>query len=732
MAADDTTPCPSSDTKHILHLVYITALIVVAVLVLFLLHVLGSLRRRLSHKPVHTVVFGAHTLSYALVSYTLGLMQDSTYYFNEFPVWAVCLLMLLGGTDNLMVCKLNDVDNWKSFHVKHFLKGALVVYIVAFYTNGSPSDAPYDVAKDATQYRWPLWAMLFVNVFQSCMRINSMKMASKSNLLAKNVKPIVDYMKGEVNQRLAFAPTMEGCRYIVAGEHRLRNYGKKPVDYVKITTVEKIWQSKGSLLCSDSDRAMRLKDICLSMALSKMLNRRFADFQIPEAELGNARDFVFNGLLVGDGDKPCERTFRVIEVELGFVHDLYYTRYPYLYHNIGYFALCLPVAMVIFCSWLTQVLFKKHKEAGDNISLCTTLFLMAVVTLLETFQLYLHVASDWFKVALIRSYAIRTALQGSVSSMIISLALRLKALRPWENKLGQYCLLKNYSRTRHTSNCIHYATLWLVNKARKGCKRGEPIKLSTQVKKAVIDSLKKSEGRLTNGTRSLKNNGVDGLLSWACKFDMVTDTILVWHVATTICKHEFDAPIATGDKQTAALSEEDNGAVFTASKEEDSGAADTASSLSQYCAYLVAFSPDLLPDHSFDSASILEKCIEEARDFKPLQAATKIEEKCEILKSNSDTKSTDEPLIVKGARLASQLRTIQDISLRWKVLSEFWAEMMLYISPCDDAKAWAHLEALARGGEFITHLWALLNHAGMLEREKTGVLKPDLVGLEAV
>jgi hypothetical protein len=63
---------------------------------------------------------------------------------------------------------------------------------------------------------------------------------------------------------------------------------------------------------------------------------------------------------------------------------------------------------------------------------------------------------------------------------------------------------------------------------------------------------------------------------------------------------------------------------------------------------------------------------------------------------------------------------IQDKALRWKVLSDFWAEMMLYVAPCDDGQARAHLEALARGGEFITHLWALLTHAGVLKRPPNG------------
>ena len=60
--------------------------------------------------------------------------------------------------------------------------------------------------------------------------------------------------------------------------------------------MEQIWQCKGNLLLHDQ-RGKLLKDLCLSMALSKMLNRRFAGFELSEAELGKTRDFVFKGLL---------------------------------------------------------------------------------------------------------------------------------------------------------------------------------------------------------------------------------------------------------------------------------------------------------------------------------------------------------------------------------------------------------------------------------------------------
>jgi hypothetical protein len=45
-------------------------------------------------------------LSYPLVGYTIGLMQSTNLYFNDFTVSAVFLLLLLTSTDSLTACDL--------------------------------------------------------------------------------------------------------------------------------------------------------------------------------------------------------------------------------------------------------------------------------------------------------------------------------------------------------------------------------------------------------------------------------------------------------------------------------------------------------------------------------------------------------------------------------------------------------------------------------------------------
>ncbi|CAL4982566.1 unnamed protein product [Urochloa decumbens] len=612
------SPPPSDSDKD--NTRRVQAFFFLAVVGMFLLHILGPLRRRLSHGLLHHIVMGVYTLSYPLVGYTVGLMQSSDWYYNDFPVWAVFLLLFLSSTDSLTACRLNDIDNWKSIYVKQLFKGFLLVSIVVKFG--------HDMEKQVnTNYLWyPLSAILFVIVLKSYVMIASMRMVSVS-CLGKNVKVIAEYMQYIDNKLVAFDPvTMKGYRYMVAGEKHCVNrpgrtpWYKKPDD-LKVTTAEQIWQCKGNLLINDQGKV--LKDVCLSLALSKMLNRRFAGFKLSESELEKTHDFVFKGLLVGE-KQPHQRAFRVIEEELVFVHDMYYTRYSYLYQKGRYLALCLPLIMnmIALCSWLTVtcLLVNSHDhrnnlDDSDNdrdLQNCT-LFVTVVLALLEAYQMYLYMASGWFK--------------------------------------------KN--------------------------------------------------GHLTNGVTSLQKNAVRGV-SWACDATAtdgaVTRTILIWHIATTLCEHQLD-------KQA---------------KEEH--AVKTASTLSKYCMHLLAFAPNLLPDHSTISESILDQSIDEAgellkeaMDKKIKGKNKKAERRCEILMEigiTHDCVGDETKLVAQGIHLARHLiENIEDSTLRWKVLSDFWVEMMLYVSPSDDARA--HLEFLIRGGEFITHLWALLTHAGVLKRGPT-------------
>ncbi|GJN09525.1 hypothetical protein PR202_ga27540 [Eleusine coracana subsp. coracana] len=64
--------------------------------------------------------------------------------------------------------------------------------------------------------------------------------------------------------------------------------------------------------------------------------------------------------------------------------------------------------------------------------------------------------------------------------------------------------------------------------------------------------------------------------------------------------------------------------------------------------------------------------------------------------------------------LGKQLVELEGVGTAWKLLADFWSEMILFATPSDNLKG--HAEAIARGGELITLLWVLLFHAGIVNR----------------
>lgn len=141
-----------------------------------------------------------------------------------------------------------------------------------------------------------------------------------------------------------------------------------------------------------------------------------------------------------------------------------------------------------------------------------------------------------------------------------------------------------------------------------------------------------------------------------------------------------------------------------------------AKHLSMYCAYLVAFAPKLLPDHEHITKSIFDQVIIEAKDF--FKDCHNMENKYEKMIQGSDHEdehALKQTTIEKGLLLDRRLMFgIPDEEKRWKVLAEFWAEIMLFLAPSNDHIG--HAQHLVKGGELITHLWAFLTHAGIIWR----------------
>ncbi|KAL6847938.1 hypothetical protein ACP4OV_022066 [Aristida adscensionis] len=228
----------------------------------------------------------------------------------------------------------------------------------------------------------------------------------------------------------------------------------------------------------------------------------------------------------------------------------------------------------------------------------------------------------------------------------------------------------------HISDCSKFWSL---------AKRG-PVQVSDTVKKAIARSLLSTTGKLTNGETSLKQNQV---FCWTLEGHSQVELMLIWHVATDYCH------LSQSDDQS-------NGGV--------------AVDLSRYCAYLIADVPELLPYHVADTNFSKSTVVEEARE---VLASSNLSERFEIMKNLQGTEEADDPETVfkKGVKLGKQLERVLDEAQRWELMADFWAETIIYVAP-SHTTAKQHMQRLETGGEFLTHLWALLSHADILNLDR--------------
>ncbi|XP_056159759.1 uncharacterized protein LOC115671845 [Syzygium oleosum] len=693
-------------------LAMIELLVIFTAFLLLFLVAFGSCRRRCSGGVFRLVIFTAYTLSTYVLTYALGLMQEAPFRNELFPVWAVFLMIILGSADSISAYSLEDNEQWKSYNWQIMIKLIWLLFLIDWYfrdTSNTGFGTPY---------------LLVVLTLKADERARALMAASRQSL-ERYTKVVADYMSVEHESGEVDPVRMRGYTYLVRGEEErpvntfvrakqfikrclgkeegaLARHHRTPLDNVdELITIEKVWMCEGTLLSSEGDPHKKLKDKCLSFALFKLLRLRYAGYSLPQEAHKKTWNLIRHGLL--SKEDGYKRAFRVVEDELTFLFDFFYTKYSIIFQPGRLLFKLLEFIYVTLSIWSTTSILTYYKRHDNNYQLGTMpngLSIEVVVTsvmiisfiMVELMQFFFVGFSEWAKVIWICKYVQKKSWQENVwIERIIRAICRVKLMRPWEQKLHQYSFLEScsYKPSRLLNNKMMAV---YIDQTRDGQRQSTPIKLPEEVKQAVFHTLKANySAKLENGQASLRMNNESKKLSWACRLETQTQVIIVWHIATSFCEHQL--PLGRSDSPATRRS-------FL-----------VATSLSKYVAYLVAFAPWLLPDHPYVVEYVFDRAIIEARDF--FLNCKRMEDWVKAMKENSSGLSArGETVINQGARLGNQLANdINNKDMIWRILADFWAEMVLYVAPSDNAKA--HAEHLTRGGEFVTHLWALLYHAGI-------------------
>ncbi|GAB4826633.1 hypothetical protein Ancab_033528 [Ancistrocladus abbreviatus] len=677
---------------------WIEACVLLAAVMGIFLQLLGSYRRRTKNLLIRFPLWASYVSTISMLSYITGLMHTSSSNIGLFPTWLFPIASWLLIPWNISAFSLADIDNRKSF----VWTGLVQIFWVSFIMNKF-NDPTVSLSLVLV---WPLMSTKFDE------RAAALKYASLSTSdgVAETTRKIADYMikEHELSDEAEPDPTsMRGYKYLVGvkdakGKVKLAPSCLLEFDKDKVITLEDIWQCEGLLSSTGEDKDGKLKDICLSFALFWLLLRRYAGYPLHESKLEKTWRFFHDGLL----SKGPERAFTVIEGELEFLFDYFYTRYYAIYVS-GLRRKFWLLGMIVLYSLIATIILSIHQVVVNDPSLTidcnleadltVTKALIIAMAALEFLQVLTILTSNWSKVSCLCSY-VQINKKSSFSCIdglrqIMTVMICRTATpwaKPWARKLGQYSLLKSYNYV--PMRCLKRLLGDMIDFPRNGQKESKSVKLSKEVKEAILSCLLVNGPRLSDGSASLQRNGA-AELQWACQLETHTHVILVWHIATSLC--EIKAP----------------------RKPHDAAYFKVATSLSKYCAYLVALAPGLLPDHPNVTNTIFDQVVGLAVEV--LKGTLCNRSKCyqSLISLDTTDAIASGNILQRGALLGLQLLGTEDDNekQRWKVLADFWAELMVFLAPSENVRA--HAEYLAQGGEFITHIWALLTHAGILKRD---------------
>jgi hypothetical protein len=484
----------------------------------------------------------AYSIAQPVAAYTLVLVSYSSFKRSRYLLEYMTAVFAMGsGRLNSMTAY--HVDDNKRYMTDLFHHALLLINFVSMLV------FLYEISNN--------WATAIFKAFVSVSyifcgtmnfgRIYASMMAS--SFLDKGSSYLQNYMRTEHMGSAEYDPvTLKGYNYLV-----------HPDDVS--TTVSQVWLSNEGLL--GGSEGTQLKEAFLSFALFQLLRRRFFGVDCPEAKLPKTHDLIFKGLLLDVEENS--QAFRIIETELAFAHDYFFTISPSLHTHAGRGNILGSILNVFFLYPFAIILpileLHSHKDIpmlpisscgdipGGGIGILIKGVIVLLNLALELLQIYVHLSADWVKEELGRwSISRNTRSHMKLLEFIYSHFYKLPhPFGHWQNKIGQHSLLKDLHSRSMTSIALDVmASLFSVFHTylgyfpafprgihHPGVKEPDHILLTNDVKLAIAQSLKASNGLLSNGVASLGRNNFVTL--WACQQEIPATNLLIWHIATEYC-----------------------------------------------------------------------------------------------------------------------------------------------------------------------------------------------------
>ncbi|GMY34752.1 hypothetical protein FCV25MIE_29994 [Fagus crenata] len=654
----------------------IQALVLISLSLQIVLTVMGNRRKYLTGDTLSFVLWLAYVSADWFAAFSLSVLSKNAGNFEEpkFAVkafWAQFFFLHLGGPDTITAYSSEDNELWR----RRFLMLASQA-IVAFYIS-------LKAFKKSLLMSFLAFPMFLAGIIKIGERIWVLRSASSEKFKASMLRRpdpgpnYARYMEEYCSKKDEGFEVTSG-RFIEA----------PVVGYLSFTAPENVMIIDGSIL-QDADMFF------------KTFKQLFADLILSTQDKVNSQSFFQIA--------SCRDAFKVIEVELGFMYDVFYTKAFKVYSLKGGVLrlISFSCTLSVFCTFLII-----EKQAYSKADVNITYVLLGGALMLEIYAVLELLSSDWTMLWLSKHKMCAVDLFRYISKF------RLAGNKRWSNTIGQYNLIRYCLKVRPAKFKVmiyeflekHLKGTRETDKDKHRCQ--DSVDVSMDLKKLIFEQLlvKSRVALELKDCKKICSYRGDGVLkNVKCPDDISEEnlrtlkesvevefdqSILLWHIATSLCYNS--------DRNINPIS-----------------SCEDSKLLSDYMLYLLVERPIMLPN-GIEQIRFQDTCAEALEFFEERKSISDVNQACMMLNQVSTEIPPSEvkgdrskSVLFDGCRLAKSLQFLA-VEKKWELISHVWVEMLCYAaSKC----RWnSHAQQLTRGGELLTHVWLLMAHLGITEQ----------------
>ncbi|RDX94609.1 hypothetical protein CR513_22987, partial [Mucuna pruriens] len=658
-----------------------------------ILVLLGNKRKHCTSTCLRITLWFAYLLADSLAAISLGVLSNKVGQSNEadfvepkyviISLWAPLLLLHLGGSDTITAYSMEDNELWSRRFLSFCVQLVLALYI--FLRAWTDTDLnilaiPIFIAGiiKMGERIWVLWS-------------------ASSQQFKESLFPEPD-------------PGPNYARYMeayIAASHEGFMVDVQGLETPSVGDDHTHAAAEANIIPLPHTDTHGPEIVKIAHKFLKTFKPLFADLILSFHDVLESRLSLQNG----NGKK----VFQVMEVELGFMYDLFYTKADVTYSFMGSFLrlVTLSCSVSVLCGFFV---IEKNQYPKVDVFVTYVLVLGAItLEICSVISLYI-LSPDWTMLWLSRH-------TNKVTSHMMRTLKKVVKNKRWSCSIGQFNLISFCLKAKkQRCSIIHKYGKGFKMKVAKCClvrmiigiyqsyqkyKCSDIKSVDGDLKEIIfehfIDKIKevnmaeevKDEEKMADeikrfcyhrGDKVLKRFKYSTQLGWSVKGEF-DQSILLWHIATDLCYN-----CVSGE-------DVDN---------EGPNFREASKLFSEYMLYLLVMRPSMLPN-GIGEIRFQDTCAEATEFIKDRKSIKRKKEACQMLLKVSSESENVLPSHVKGDRskLAMRIKKLRneeewETKAMWELISQVWVEMLGYAaSHCQGIH---HAQQLRHGGELLTHV----------------------------